>query len=104
MMLSPNYGDGPGLFSVNLRLSRTVGFGGGGGGSAAGGRGGRYAGGRRTGGGGHAGGRGWRRGSTRWGWRTARRTVRRCGDEQALQRHHRNFGAQSVRSEERRVG
>jgi hypothetical protein len=53
-----NYGDGPGLFSVNLRLSRTLGFGGERGGSAAAagggmpGGGGLAVGGMRGGGGG----------------------------------------------------
>ncbi|HEY0004284.1 MAG TPA: carboxypeptidase regulatory-like domain-containing protein [Pyrinomonadaceae bacterium] len=56
-----NFGDGPAFYTVNMRLSKTIGFGpeqtgaGGGGGRGGGGRGG---GGRRGGGGGGGGGRG----------------------------------------------
>jgi hypothetical protein len=59
-----NYGEGPAFFSVNMRLSRTFGFGGApadaragaGGGGGGGGRGGRGGGGRGGGGGGRGGG------------------------------------------------
>lgn len=65
LLIPRNYGDGPGLFTVNLRASRTFGFGGTrtdkrpagmGGGSDGGMRGGRGGGGMRMGGGGFGGG------------------------------------------------